>query len=267
MKLPPDLHVLVTRPESFGTLLCDKIRALGAVATLFPTLEIHPFPDKAQIQYKEALETARYCLVVSPNAVFCLAPSLMECLASRQHNDLNSFHLISMGESTTRALEKRGLRVTHTPPLGTVSESLLDSPLFDKKRIENTKVVIITGKGGRTLIPETLEARGAKVILCEIYDRQCPRVEGQEALDAWKKAKVNVVLATSQNSLDNLLQLIGSDGKSWLYNQSLLVVSSRLAEYAKALGFSNIVIAKSASDGSIIEALAMFQGVLQTQAE
>ena len=74
-----------------------------------------------------------------------------------------------------------------------------------------------------------------------------------EQLDSSQRALINVIVTTSNSGLDNLVAITDPDIRNWLFNTSLIVLSQRGAERAKALGFCNtIAIAPQASDDAIM---------------
>jgi uroporphyrinogen-III synthase len=73
-------------------------------------------------------------------------------------------------------------------------------------------------------------------------------------LARWQQ-DVQMVTATSVETLQNLLVLLGNDGRIALLATPLVVISQRMAEIAEKLGFARIETAKHAADAAILEAL------------
>jgi len=65
-------------------------------------------------------------------------------------------------------------------------------------------------------------------------------------------------IATSSRIVENLLALASDNDKPWLLKQALIVVSDRIYQQAKGLGFERIGVANGASDGAIKDACNAF---------
>jgi uroporphyrinogen-III synthase len=82
----------------------------------------------------------------------------------------------------------------------------------------------------------------------------CPASDPATVLAQWDQ--VHLVIATSQELLDNLIRLFGARGGAALRARPLLVISPRLAEYARALRFDRVLQAREASDDALLQAMA-----------
>jgi len=102
-----------------------------------------------------------------------------------------------------------------------------------------------------------LEKRGAQVCYAEVYERRLPRRNADNLLRGWEQM-VDVVTVTSSEILDNLLQLLGPEGKEKLCQTPLLVLSERTATHAKKLGCRQVLVAEQAGDRGILQALCQF---------
>ena len=135
------------------------------------------------------------------------------------------------------------------------SEELLSLP--ELRCVENERIVIFRGVGGRDLIRTTLEARGAEVHYCELYIRRTP----EEAERSIKKAAVSdddVIPIFSGESLENLDRIL-SNGVAGSAEPTLILPGDRVAALAKGLDYEKIVIAKNASEQEMLRALNSFK--------
>ncbi|HYQ92370.1 MAG TPA: uroporphyrinogen-III synthase, partial [Candidatus Competibacteraceae bacterium] len=77
-----------------------------------------------------------------------------------------------------------------------------------------------------------------------------------DLLQYWKRGEIQAVIATSNESLQNLLVMVGAAGRPWLLATPLVVISERVRSLALQLGFSRPpLLAREASDTAIVEAL------------
>lgn len=149
-----------------------------------------------------------------------------------------SIQITTVGHATAAALSTWGLRAHHTPSIAD-SEHLLKLDILQK--IKNQSILLIQGQGGRPLIADTLRLRGAHLISLAVYRRELPALK-QEYIDSiWQDDAVDIILFTSQESMQNLFTLFADAGRAWIQNKPCLVISERLAEAASILGIQTII--------------------------
>ena len=244
------MGILVTRPERQAGELCRLIEAQGGRAIRCPTLEILPIRDPAPaLAVIDHLDDYELAIFTSANAV-----SLgLELLLSRRPLPLH-WQVFAIGKATAGALAKQGIDTCRTPELGTDSEALLALP--ELQQVAGKGIVIFRGEGGREVLGETLRLRGARIGQAVVYRRSKPAFCPDDLLQYWTRGEIQAVIATSNESLQNLLTMVGAAGRSWLLATPLVVVSERARSLALQLGFSRPpLLAREASDTAIVEAL------------
>ncbi|MFA6301928.1 MAG: uroporphyrinogen-III synthase [Legionella sp.] len=238
------LRVLNTRPKHQAAALSRSIIEAGGLVIECPTLEISATqPDWTQAL--PDLQKVDLAIFISPNAVhFCFAE-----LQKQQIIWPNTIKVCALGQGTAKALEQQGLNLLEIPNLAD-SEHLLE--LKSLKNLKNQTVLLFKGEGGRTLIEESLLKRGAKLIKLAVYKRELPQFNKQLLESIWRNDGVDIILVTSEQSLNNLFLMFGSEAQSWLQSKLCLVLSERLAQYAASLGIKKI---KRCQPDTIINAL------------
>lgn len=241
------IGVLVTRAAHQSAPLCELIRSHGGEPITFPALEIcgpeNPELTRSQL---DRLDHFGLAIFISPNAV-------NHGLAALEDKaQLNGLKIATVGKSTARTLEQAGLAVDIAPTSRFDSEALLERP--ELQQVKGLQIIIFRGNGGRTLLGDTLQQRGAAVTYAEVYRRACPAADPAGLLNSWP-TKVQIVTTTSIDILNNLVTLLGRKGVDKLRNTPLLVVSRRMQSAAQKLGCRNIILAQRADDPSIVEAL------------
>jgi len=132
------------------------------------------------------------------------------------------------------------------------------------QQVSGKRCVIFRGGGGRDFLANTLRERGARVEYIDAYRRIRPRVDSGAVLAQWRAGLIDIVLVNSIESLQNLVEMLGSSGKSLLLAAPLLVVSERLAAYAGQLGFKKQpMVADNATDRAVLDALLAWQRRVQ----
>ncbi|HEY0683384.1 MAG TPA: uroporphyrinogen-III synthase [Steroidobacter sp.] len=245
--MPPlaELTVLVTRPAAQAAALCEEIVRQGGTAIAFPAVEI-------AAQTASVASGHDLIVFVSVNAVAHGVHLIEKSPTAR---------VAAIGKATAAALAQTSLRADIVPEAGFNSEALLAHP--DLTLASGARVLIVRGVGGRELLQESFTSRGLIVETREVYQRVCPTIDAatRDALEArWDAEGIDVVTATSIETLHNLIGMLSDRGRALLRKTTLLVASRRIAEAAQAAGLNGLVlIANGADDASMIGALAQWR--------
>jgi uroporphyrinogen-III synthase len=234
------LRVLVTRPATQADRLVAMLVEQGAEPVLFPLIEIKPVaPGRWPIIDWRKVD---WLIFVSRNAVQHFCAGLSKKLPSR-------LPCVAVGNGTAQAMREQDLTVSLQPEISNGSEGLLTLPQM--QQLKDQRVVIVRGQGGRELLADTLQARGASIRYIEVYSRQLPKVSSEDKAAA---LQADILLATSVQSVANLLRLF-AEHKRQIFSRPLIVLSERIKQYALAQGFSDIVVTDNASDEAIMQRL------------
>ena len=243
--VPPlqGIAVLVTRPAAQATSLASRIRQSGGEAFLLPAIAIEPIAVAASGEHDLAI-------FLSSNAVEHGA----RCIGTQA-----SLRVAAIGKSTAAALTALNIAVDLFPDTDSSSETLLAHPALDLA--SGSRVLIVRGVGGRTLLQESFIARGMQVEVLEVYRRVLPAADPTllaSLENLWTAGDLDIVTVTSVEILTNLVTLLGDTG--FLRSIPLLVASARIAEAAIAMGLQGeIVLARGADDDSLVGALSYWR--------
>jgi uroporphyrinogen-III synthase len=248
--VPPltDLTVLVTRPAVQCAVLCAEIERHGGNAIAFPAVEIEPVAVQATVV------SVDYDLVVfvSVNAVEH---------GARQVTRGGRTRIAAIGRATAAALAAAELAADIVPEAGFSSEALLAHPQL--QLTSGARVLIVRGEGGRELLKETFVAHGMAVETREVYRRVRPNVDAGRVAEVearWSDEGIDVVTATSIETLQNLQALLTERGRLLLSSTTLLVPSRRIVEAAVSAGLrGDAIVAAGADDASMIGAMAQWR--------
>lgn len=253
MDAPCDLGgrgVLVTRPAAQAAALCRLIEAANGRAITFPTIEIAP-PADSVAAARLLGEPWDLMFFVSRNAVEQALALVPDGRWS------NAVAVAAVGRATSVALTEAGRAPDLVPDQRFDSETLLAMPELADMR--GRRILIVRGDGGRALMAETLTERGGEVTYAEVYRRVMPTIDSGPLLARWE-AEVALTMASSDEILLNLVEMLGSDGRQRLLATPLVVVAERTAERARGLGFSRVAVAARAEDGAILQSLCDLAG-------
>jgi uroporphyrinogen-III synthase len=244
------LGVLVTRPAGQAETLCRLIESAGGRALAFPTMEIVQVADPGEARALLA-EPWHLMVFTSRNAVehaLALGADGRWPQAER---------LAAVGRATAAALTAAGRAPDLVPPERFDSESLVALPgLAD---IAGRRVLIVRGEGGRALLGEVLAERGAEVRFAEVYRRVRPDLDPAPLIARWS-SDLHLVIATSDEVLLNLIEILGAPGRAPLLATPLVTISERTAQTARGLGFRTVLVAERAEDPAILRALCELAG-------
>ncbi len=247
--------IWVTRPAEQAENLADALSQAGATVVRFPVISIQPLTDCS-----EALERVRQIqhydmlVFISRNAVNVLFQHYLDAVKLS-----DTIRIFAIGESTASALEQYGINAIRGNGPVADSETLLGLPELQK--IGNLNVLLVRGKGGRELIEQTLQQRGAEVEIIELYVRGLAEHDQNESHRLWQQTAPDAIIVTSNESIENLVTLTPAEDKASLFAKPLVVMSKRNAEYARQSGFTNTIsVAQQMNDAGLFEAVAELFG-------
>jgi len=246
-----DWHIVIMRPSHQAQPLIEAVTTQGGAPLLLPLMEIQPLKLDEK-QFANAIFAAKECshlVVTSANAVFCAPREVLDVLQKR------GIPIITMGKATTKALEEKGLQVFFTAPKGSTSESLLQESFLGEEAMSKQNILLLAGEGGRTVLADTLQERGAKVTWLKTYQQVNVRIDIAKTLKSWQRDKRCCFIATSSHALESLWRLTPSEDVSWLQDCPLIVVSERIALRARELGSQHVLVAKAPYVDDLIVAL------------
>ncbi len=141
-----------------------------------------------------------------------------------------------------------------TPQAVMTSEGLLALPSL--QQVNGKKILIVCGEGGRDLLADSLQQRGATVTRCELYRREAETGQRQAIVSLIKQRQIDVIVAHSGEMIANLQRLVAKDCREKLFSTPILVPSARVALLAQQAGFHDIVESDSAMAEAMVSAIA-----------
>lgn len=238
--------VLVTRPAHQAATLVEGVRLAGGSAFEFPALAIEAVALAQLTAPLAQLAAADIAIFASPNA------AELGIAATRAGGRLPlEATVFAVGPGTARALQAQGVEQVITPA-GQDSEALLALPQL--QAVAGKRIVIVRGVGGRTLLADTLRARGAQVDFMECYRRTRPEADATTLLARWRSGGIDAVTVASAETLHNLAALLGEPGAALLAATPLFAPHENIAEAARRFGIAQ-VIATPGGDAGLLDGL------------
>lgn len=249
-------RILVTRPAAQAEGLARRLREAGGEPVCVPAIEIRELEDLGSLHaVADALETFGLAIFVSGNAV---RRGLALARARRAGRPWPpGLRVATVGQGSRAALVAEGFGEVLAPEGASDSEALLALPELAEPRVRGTRVAIFRGDGGRALLGEELERRGARVSYAACYRRARPEPGALRA--AWERG-VDAVTVTSAESLANLLAMLDARGVASLAALPVFVPHARVAAEAARRGLAGARVAGPRDEEMAAAVVAYFGG-------
>lgn len=297
--------VLVTRPVHQAQPLVEKLESAGFGVNAMPMLAIRPYTldelssqslaiiNAIQQPGKDALDVTSLGQGSGQSAIydkiiFVSANAVSNCSRLLVGKTLfDEVGCIGMGRASCEAIERQGWKLDpmhHDPEpesWAVSSETLIQSAW--SQDVADKRFLICRGRGGVTLLGDTLRSRGADVDYLEVYERETCRypLADLQQLAGWINAEVPalkyVLLGSVQTAvffIEQLALALSNISKPEAVNgvvnrvlqseTALVVPSSRAAAIIEKLLkeqgevsslLSRLIVAESASDQAMTNAL------------
>ncbi len=242
--------VIVTRPKQQAEALCKLLQQQSIQTILLPLIEIKPLilTNEHIGHLESASAKADWLIFISVNAV----NYAFKALGTKLEKLCQTTRLAAIGQSTANALATHGCKVNATPSQGFNSEALLALPEFQD--LKGQRIVCIRGQGGRELLAETFRARGANVEYLEVYQRISADLQPDALRKLIENNNVDYITISSGEILTSLAQKLNTEQlRSRVLEIPLIVISERLLQQAKSLGFKHIALSDGPSDSAVVK--------------
>ena len=239
---------LITRPAGKADKLLAALDDSGVgylYQPLIATAQVNVTPhDVQQLQQADAI------VFVSVSAVNSLQQQLDGAMLTAP--------VFAVGQTTALALQ-RWLGKDVQVPEDQRSEGLLQLPQL--QQLTGKHIVVVRGNAGRELIKQGLTQRGAAVRYVQSYSRIPLPLDGAMLCQQWRQQGIRCVVATSNEILQRIFDLVPVAEHSWLCQLGWILVSPRARDSALTLGIAapRIQLAQSANDDALLEAIQQFK--------
>ncbi|GAA0474608.1 MULTISPECIES: uroporphyrinogen-III synthase [Tatumella] len=245
------MTILVTRPEPSASALVARLRQTGKHAWSLPLIDYTPGRGLGSLaQQLLSLHNGDLLFAVSHQAIRFAAPAIVQSNTAWPAG----LDYYAIGRRTALDLHQASLQRVNYPEGRATSETLLNLPSL--RELSGRRALILRGNGGRDLLADTLQQRGAQVELCECYQRIACQYRGAEEAVRWRRQGITTLVVTSGEMLQLLYSLFPAiDRREWLLHCRLVVVSERLATLASELGWHSVTVADGADNDALLRAL------------
>ncbi|URJ28739.1 uroporphyrinogen-III synthase [Blochmannia endosymbiont of Camponotus sp. C-046] len=245
------MNILITRPSPHGEQLVKKLLYFGKFAYHLPLIFFSAGKTLSSLEYQlNLLSEGDLLCIVSQNAIKYAHNQLLDVGISWP----TKLSYYSIGHATSIMMHKLSGILVKYPKYQETSENLLRLP--ELMYSYGKRALILRGNNGRTILDHTLQRRGVFVASYECYSRLPLQYDGEEQSSKLLELNIKIVVVTSGEILQQLYYLIPEFYRtSWLLRCKLIVVSLRLANLARRLGWTDIIIAQSANNEALVHVL------------
>ncbi|MEI6868629.1 MAG: uroporphyrinogen-III synthase [Methylophilaceae bacterium] len=230
-----ELHqtgVVITRPSHQTSEIKSLVNEHQGHPIEFPLLEIQSKSQNETFQHTVLkLEDYDWAIFISSNAVQFGMPAVKHAF----HTLPESIKFAAIGPSTQKALKLFDVQDVLIPEENFDSEGLLATS--EMNDIQNKKIVIFRGEGGRETLAETLRARGAEVTYAECYVRTFPQTN-LDLLKAFsEKIHISAILITSSEACKEFVRLSRQKNMDFLKDILFIVNHPRMVNVLERESF------------------------------
>lgn len=195
-------RIAITRPEQRSKAAMEIIDELGGEAVIRPTLELKLTNSDSLKQLMSEAENLDWLIITSVTSIesiFKFYPDFLGKLNPK-------CKIATIGHKTAEVAIDKQLPIDLIPKDYT-AEGLLEA--FENIDLNNKIVGIPRTYSARTLLPDELEKRGAKVILAESYKSGMPEDTGmiEKLIGEILNEEIDGIIFTSPLTASNLFEV------------------------------------------------------------
>ncbi len=201
------LRVGVTRPFAQSKSFAEKLRALGAMTVLMPTIKTIDSIDTQEVKaIMDKVDTYDYIVFSSTNGV----DSFFRALNSKGKDSrtLAKKKIAAIGPVTAESLLNYGITADLTAKTF-IAEGMLEAVL-SSETVKGKKFLLVRSDIGRNTLPEGLKEAGAEVDQAAFYSTQTEELK-PAAVDMLKEGKIDIVSFTSSSTVKGFFTQIPGD--------------------------------------------------------
>ena len=250
MKRP---SILLTRPEGENVGLQALLADAGFDVKVRPLIKITALDISPEMRNQAANVNEQDILVFVSRPAVRFGMALID-----EYWPTLPAHLqvLAVGPGTASILAEFDVKARCPAVPG--SEGLLD--LDALQDVQGKKVMLASGRGGREVLADTLDARGAEVVRLETYHRERQMVP--DLHDCLGGSQAAVVLTSGEvlqslvaQACDQACDRAGDRAEKVLGEVTAVVASERIAGLAREAGFRQVINAGGASDQALYDVL------------
>jgi uroporphyrinogen III methyltransferase/synthase len=215
-------RIVVTRPRPQGAAFASLLEDAGAEVVVFPTVALAPTPDpEALAAAVEGAAAYDWILFTSANGVRVFFDRF--AAGGRDVRELARVRFGVIGPETAAELERRLVRPA-VRPADFRAEGLLEA--LAGEDVAGRRVLLPRAAGARSILPETLRRRGARVDEVIAYRAvRPPEADARGLRAALETGAIDALTFTSSSTVRNFVDLVGAAALARLVQNGRPVVA------------------------------------------
>ena len=236
MNIPKKIALISTRPQKTNLQLSDELKKSEINLLSFPLTEIHPLNNYQIFDgVIKNIKTYQHIIFISTNAVHFFLERVKKLSLQIPKNLIFS----SIGPTTKLLLQKKFSVDVHSPIKTFDSEHILKEKIYNN--VEDQKILIIRGEGGRETLKNTLEEKGATVNYGECYVRKYVDIDLNQLKNDLVSYHHQFILFSSTNSAKHFINQLHNIETGWLQNIKIIVNHKKIEGLLSKI-FKNIFV-------------------------
>jgi uroporphyrinogen III methyltransferase/synthase len=241
-------RIVVTRAREAGAAFARGLRALGAEAIEFPTIETARLTNYSVLDEAiDGIDRFDWIIFTSATGVDAFIARLQAL--RRDLRSIGDAWLCAIGPATAARLEQYALQVTAVP-----SEYRAEAiiPAIGPERIRGARILVPRAQVAREVLPEMLRQAGAaEVLVAPAYRTVKPKTPAVQRIRALiEDNQLDLVTFTSSSTVTNFCELTGK-----VKGLKAAAIGPITAETARKHGFEVVVRPDQYTVPALIEAI------------
>lgn len=251
-------NILVTRAAGSGAEMDQLLREYGANVVSLPTLVVGPPPDWAPLDAAIAqLDQFHWLILTSANGVDYFLARLWH--HQRDVRALAHLKIAVVGEKTAEHLQQWGLRADLIPEEFVADQLLAAFP----PNCQGVQVLFPrVASGGRDVLVQGLQQRGAQVWEVAAYETRCPEAIPPFILEYLQQGWIEVLTFTSSKTVVHCCQLLEQAAPgvwpTWLHTSHIAAIGPQTARTCERYFHRVDIVAKEYTLAGLVQAIVAY---------
>lgn len=244
-------RILLTGRESTQY---EKLEFLGAELIEFPTIEIVPPEDWAELDSSiSTIETYHWIIFTSKTAVTYFIERLLE--KKKDIRDLKGIKIGAVGIKTEEELRRYGLRADLVPDEFR-AEGLVEAlkELY-KGELKGLRFLFPRAENAREVIPEKIKSLGGLIDAPVTYRSIKPETHAKRIKRFLKEGRITVTVFTSGATFKNFIELLGDEAIEFLKNVKIAVIGPVTKKVVESAGLRVSIMPERSTNEDLVEAI------------
>ena len=243
-------RVVATRAEGQTAEFIALLREAGAVPIIFPTIEIVPLDDTAELDAAlSRLGDYDWAIFTSINGVKHVMARIQAL--GKSPSDFNVCNVVAVGETTEAVIRDYGINVA-LRPAEYVAEAIL-AGLADRGPLAGKRFLLLRVDTARAVLRDQLVAAGGLVDEVAVYRTAIGNPDA--AAYAELRQGADVITFTSSSTVRNFFALLGSEALSIASHARVACIGPITAQTAREYGLHVDVAASEYTVRGLMKAL------------